>query len=403
MDIAMGAMPAAAVGAAVDPDRIAVRVLRDVAAAAPHWDRLAATGVGSPFQARGFVEPWFRHLAVTERAEPLIVVGETARGEAFVLPLALGRVGPVRVAGFPGGSHANTNVGLFDPGLWQRLTADDVAAVWTRLSADADVDLVALRAQPARFAGRDNPFAAGWVRPAPHMAYAVDLSGGFEAVLSRHKGGKKRGKVRSRRKALADVGGFTVRRAESCAEAAAILGTFFDQKAARFEQQGIPDVFNCPRTRDFFRDVLAATGPDGTPSTQLWALEIAGGRRATAIALAFAGTVYLVMNSFALDEYARTSPGEVLLYHVIEDCCARGEQVFDFGVGDARYKRSWADHEVALVDTMVPLTAAGTAAALAYDGRRRLRDFVVARPALLKLARRVLRRRAEGEEAGGED
>ncbi len=88
----------------VDAPRTHVSVVRDVGAVAALWDRLSARGVGSPFQTRAFVEAWFAHLG--RRAEPLIVTGETEWGEGFVLPLAVRRLGPARIAAFPGDSHA---------------------------------------------------------------------------------------------------------------------------------------------------------------------------------------------------------------------------------------------------------------------------------------------------------
>lgn len=369
------------------PARYTVAVSRDLPSVAAFWDRVAEDGVGSPFQTRAFVEAWFAHLGGA--AEPLIVTGESERGDGFVIPLAVRRVGPARVACFPGGTHANTNVGVFNPAVWSRFAPEDVRAVHRAIaSARPDIDLLELKTLPAEFGGRRNPFVDDRALPSPHMAYAVDLDEGFDAVLGRHKGSKKRSLLRQREKYLARLGPVGVERAATPEEAKAFMEDFFAQKAERFRQQGIPDVFGDEATRAFFRRLCETVdGPDGL--IQMRALTVDGQTVATTLVVSYGGTAYMLMNSFCLGDAARFSPGEVLLYHTIGDCCANGHDGFDFGVGDARYKRSWTDREVVLFDTLVPLTALGGAAAAAIRGRRALRDFVVARPGLRRFVQRL--------------
>jgi CelD/BcsL family acetyltransferase involved in cellulose biosynthesis len=57
----------------------------------------------------------------------------------------------------------------------------------------------------------------------------------------------------------------------------------------------------------------------------------------------------------------RHSPGELLLAHIIRVQCERGREVFDLGVGEARYKSSLCDDVEELVDTFLPVTVRGKA------------------------------------------
>jgi CelD/BcsL family acetyltransferase involved in cellulose biosynthesis len=368
------------------------------------WDDLARRGVGSPFQSRPFVEAWFRHLGSAAGAEPLYVVGRAAGGEGFVLPLAVTRSGPARIARFPGGNHANYNLGLYDPAVWQRLRPEDVHAVYRAVAdAGAGGDLIRLDCLPRRYGGRDNPFVDARAVPAEHNCYAADLTGGFDALLSRHRGSKKRGRMKARRKALAAVGGYAVAYAETEAQGREILEAFFVQKSHRFAEQGLPDVFACPKTRDFFRDVVSGMVGGQGVGLDLWSLTIDGEIRATNIGARIGGTHHAVMNSFAMDEYARHSTGDMALFHVIEDCCARGLERFDFGIGDMRYKRSWTDEEVELAQSLTPLTATGAAAVFLVRARRRLRDEIVRRPGVYRLVQRLRRVKSEVAEESGED
>jgi CelD/BcsL family acetyltransferase involved in cellulose biosynthesis len=58
---------------------------------------------------------------------------------------------------------------------------------------------------------------------------------------------------------------------------------------------------------------------------------------------------YFAYEEVAYDSaLAAFSPGQVLLYRVVEDLVAdRCPEVLDFGCGDARYKRSFGNHESA--------------------------------------------------------
>jgi CelD/BcsL family acetyltransferase involved in cellulose biosynthesis len=55
----------------------------------------------------------------------------------------------------------------------------------------------------------------------------------------------------------------------------------------------------------------------------------------------------------------RCSPGELLLAQIIRRQCELGRQVFDLGVGEARYKTALCDEVEDLIDVFVPATARG--------------------------------------------
>jgi CelD/BcsL family acetyltransferase involved in cellulose biosynthesis len=70
---------------------------------------------------------------------------------------------------------------------------------------------------------------------------------------------------------------------------------------------------------------------------------------------------------------ARTSPGDLLLTHVVRAQCLAGRETFDLGVGEARYKNSLCDETEELVDVALPVTWRGrlhAAAAGAYGSAK---------------------------------
>lgn len=383
---------------------VAVSAHLDIGEAEAAWRGVERHAVGSPFQRLDFYTAWMQTLGAREGAEPLVLVGRKAGRVAMVLPLVVRRTGPFRVAEFAGGSHANFNIGLFDRDLWPTIGRGLAVNVLEAISdARPDIDYLRLAYQPIELAGRRNPFVDSRSRPAPHPTFDVFLTGGFEAVLSRHRGSKKRKRLRADLRNFDAVGGAVVRQAASETEAHDILEAFLDQKGQRLAEQGLPNVFAVQGTPEFLHDLVARSySGSGEPLVEAYALWAGGEIRATGITLPFGGAAYFLMNSFANDAFARASPGEITLHHMIGDYAGRGFDAFDFGIGDARYKRSWCDREVMLAETVLPLSAAGTVAVGYQSLKRRTRDYVVSNPRLHAFAQRLRRGRNENDEAGGE-
>lgn len=401
-DIRMQGLPRLVPGSAV-ASRYSISLHGSMAEVEALWRSLERTAVGSPFQRYGFCRAWINSVGHRKGVEPLIVVGRGAASGAFVLPLVLSSGGPFRTASFPGESHANLNVGLFDPAVWSALEVADVQAVLGTIAEQRpDIDLLSLRSQPLTLAGRPNPFVDARSVPAPHFACETVLDGGFETVLARHRGNKKRKRMRANLRAFQALGETAMRKAETPAEAHRLIDVFLAYKASRFADKGIPNVFAEPGTPEFLHALVEESFATSSPLLDLFGLEVGDVCRAVEVSTPFGGRRFGLMNAFLDDEMARYSPGEVALYHVIEDACHAGFDVYDFGVGDARYKRSWADREVPLADTLLPLTTMGAVAAGLAGLRRRLRDLVVSSPVLYRVAQRVRRatsNRATSDEA----
>jgi CelD/BcsL family acetyltransferase involved in cellulose biosynthesis len=86
---------------------------------------------------------------------------------------------------------------------------------------------------------------------------------------------------------------------------------------------------------------------------------------------------------------ADVSAGEFLFYRMIERASAAGHAVFDFGVGDQLYKRSWCPQRTELLDCYLALNAKGRLAAPLIAGMIRLKRLIKTSPVLHRLAARL--------------
>src|SRR5690606_30333110 len=184
-----------------------------------------------------WIDCWIAAATGPQKIRPAIVsVRYEDSALAAILPLGVERVGPLRVARFFGGEHANIRMGLFDPDFAAWLNPARAEALLGRVAkAIGGVDLFDLDAQPVQWNGEVNPLAG--LRMATQARCDVGmmkLAPDFATVLAAHRGAKKSKKRRWQANTLAPVGGSRLLRAGSEGEALAILETYLAQKAEWF-------------------------------------------------------------------------------------------------------------------------------------------------------------------------
>jgi CelD/BcsL family acetyltransferase involved in cellulose biosynthesis len=340
------------------------------------YARLAATHLWSPAQSPEWIEAW----ASAAGRDIFIASLMTDDERVVALGLEVVEAGGVRLARFPGGCHANGNF----PAVRRNADPPSPATLHWFLrkigQVRPDIDAICLERQAFWRAGDCNPLAALPHDESPDIALAVDLSGGFDAVLDRHTVRRKRKKHRARIRKFEAAGGFRLIEAKTPEEVDRLLSAFFTMKAERFARQGITDVFADPSVRAAMRRLYRNALSEKLQSFLLNGLEVGGVLRAVAGFSRVGERIVCDFCAIAEDELARASPGDFLFFESIAAAATDGLAVFDFSVGDEPYKRLWCDIEERQFDLFVPFTARG-------------RLHVVMRR-LTALARRMVKRNA---------
>lgn len=368
---------------------IELTIHRDLSKVETLWRGMERLSSMSPHQSFAWCHAWVEATG----ARPLIVVGHRGGRPVALLPLEIVRICGVSVARFIAAPFNNLNFGLFDRSLddGDPLALDEIAAELHRLAPE--VDLVVFGRMPLAWRGRANPFAALRRETTDIPALQVDLEGGFEAVLSRVNAKKRRKKFRLAERRLEEMGGYELVIAESGAAAAEILDAFFEQKRRRFESQGKLDVFARPAVKTFFHRLAAEPGTGDAQPLRLAAIRLGDGRIGAIAGLTF-GNGHVICQFGSIDEEigAELSIGEFLFHNLIERACADGHALYDFGIGDEGYKRSWCTLETAHYDFHMPLTLGGRLLSLALGRVHGFKRLVKTHPRLEKMARAVQRR-----------
>ena len=366
----------------------------DFAAIEPHWLRLQQEGLCTPYQTCAWSRAWCEAMARPQGLEPMLVSCRDRSGRVVaILPLGLARRGGLRIASFLGGKHSNLNMAVFDRDAMARLDAPSLAAILREAARRRGVDLYRFEDQPFAFAGRPNPMALLPRQSSPSSAWRTALLADADATvraLISYEHGKK---LRRKERKLGETGSVAYREARDAGEAAAILGAFFAQKAAKLGQLGIADPFAGPDIRAFLR--AAANPSAGCQAVSLFALTV-GDRVASVFGgAAHGGRFSGMFTSYDPDPaLSRNSPGDLLLLHVVRTLCGRGFAVFDLGVGDADYKKDWCPDEEPLFDSLLAMTAKGRAGALAFSTALALKGAAKRSPLATSVFQRLRRLRA---------
>ena len=356
------------------------------------WRMLEAAPECSIHQTYDWCRAWIEETG----ARPLIITAVYADGTkagetAFILPLAVHRSTLFRVATYIGDSNNNTNFGVFSSFFLQDFNAGIMADIHRQIAdLPLDVDYIHLDRQPRERAGQVHPFSYWPSVENQNHAFQVTLEGGFDAVLSRSNGKRRRKKFRTSERRLDELGGYDYVQAKSPEDARIVLDAFFAQKTARFEVLGLPNAFADNGTKAFFHRLAQESLGQQRKSLELHAIRLRKQDQSFCAVAALSrkgGEVICQFSSIAVGQSEFASPGELLFYLVIHNACDTGARVFDFGIGDEQYKRSWCDVETTHFDTIIAISKWGGTGALAARLATDLKRFVKNRPGVFRLAR----------------
>jgi CelD/BcsL family acetyltransferase involved in cellulose biosynthesis len=357
------------------------------AVAAGDYARLVAGRTTAPAQTAAWVDAW----STASGHDTFIVNAGMRDATQVLLPLETVRRGPFTVARFMGGSHAAGNFPAALPGPGD-LTAGELARAVR--AARPDVDLLHLERLCRERNGQISPLAALPQSESPNVALAVCLDGGFEALLDRASGKRKRKKHRSQTRKFEAAGGFRRLEARTPEEVDTLLAAFFDMKAERFRRMGIADVFAPAGVRAFLRALFVDALAKKMPPFVLHGLEVGGVLRAITGSSRSGDRLICEFGAIAEDGKSSTSPGEFLFYENIREACAQGFDIYDFSVGDEPYKRLWCNIETRQFDLVIPVSAKGHVLAVAIGAATRLKRAVKRNRAVWTLVKRLRRQSA---------
>lgn len=348
------------------------------------WERLGASARFSPFQSWTWLDAWCAIAAPALGERPVIVIGRDDAGVArVILPLGVTRRLGLAALGWLGQSHANYAMGLIAPELAMRLEPAEARALLVRIARAVGADVVHLARQPATWDGIANPFVAFSATRDVNDSYVVALEPDFAAQEAHLFSARTRAGLRRKERKLAGMG--EVQFVSGRERAPTLIESFLAQKRDQLEDAGVASDFDRPAICDVYREMVRSGGVD------IHALCVGGEAAATVVAATHQRRVYMLNTSIAAGRVREASPGALLIRHHVAMAAAGAATHYDFGPGEAAYKRDWEPVVVALKTTAFAVTARGAALAAVLGAVRAAKRTVKRTPVLWSLAKRVRR------------
>lgn len=366
-----------------------IALVRDVSLIENEWRRLEGREWNSLNQGLD----WCRAWTAAHQSDLLAVTGSIGPRIQFLLPLEIirGRLG--RIARLPGGRFNNINTGLFDEAL-AAPNADELRQFKAALARSLRnvADLVVIDEVPLAWKGITHPLSGLASIENQNHSFQLPLFTTMEATLAQINAKARRKKYRVQVRRLEAIGGFDYVVAHAAEEQHALLDRFFAQKSERLKAFGLPDVFAAAQTRDFLHRLLDAPQHGQDKPLSMQAIRLKGehdGHIAAVTGLSRKGGHVLCQFSSIDDSVgADASPGELLFWLAIERSIEDGATLFDFGIGDQPYKRSWCSQETVQHDMLLPISARGKALAYLHLAKTGIKTAIKRNHRLYAMAQR---------------
>lgn len=335
---------------------------------------------------------WAETWLGEKRPEERLITLTFKNGQpAMALALEVRRMGPCSVACFAGGSHAHSN---FPPITGEPLEMGDLYGVLHDIrAARPDIDALILRRMRRDFMGAPNPLLHLWHVESANLAFAKSLDRARElnAVASSSRMSRHR-RIQRKLKPIAEV---RVIQAQTREEVDHLFDHFLQWKGEQLEQRGIANSFGPEEVQTSFRKLFHRALEEEVPSYVLYGLEVGGTLRAVNGYSRSAEGLLCDFLAYRNDELAQFALGEYLTYEVVAQAVQGTDAIYDLGVGEARYKRSWCDLKRQQFEVHVGLSFKGKMLTLATMAAERAKRFIKRNKtanAFLHKAREVLAR-----------
>lgn len=360
--------------------------IHSLAQAEPVWRSLQGDGNCTVFQTYEWLSAWQRHVGSRLGVVPRIVVArDTAGAPLFVLPLAVQNAGFARELTWLGSDLCDYNAPVLAKDFFRRIDVACFARLWEEIAAQLQADhqsshdLVRLEKMPPDINGRQNPMLSLPVSLNPSGSYATALFGDWDAFYKAKRSSSTRRRDRSKRNHLAEAGAVNFVTAETSETALSALSVLVEQKSANFARQGIRNLFERPGYLDFYREI--AGNPQFRDMVHISELKVGGQTAAANLGLVFAQRYYHVLASYTGGDLSRWGPGAAHLNDLLRYAIERKLDVFDFTIGDERYKRDWCEAKP-LYDHVSMSTLRGALVAGPAIAMQRVKRTIKQTPAL---------------------
>jgi CelD/BcsL family acetyltransferase involved in cellulose biosynthesis len=347
--------------------RVEVAVFASFEDAESPWREVESRGASFVFQSFDWCSTWFGTIGRALHVEPLLAyLREPASGAEMFLPLGIERKRfGVRCLGFLGGRLADHAAPVL-AGPTDVFDTKTMCDTVREIARAGRCDVSDFRHLRREVDGHRNPLVGPGCGVAGYRTHSVRIEGSWEAFWTEKITRRHDADSRRQRRRLAERGELKCVIATNTEQALAITGAMLGQKSRRYRETRRHDLLASDAYREFY---LSATRCHHDRALiHVSALMLDDRVLATHWGALWKGRLVSLMPSYEGGEWARYSPGRLLLEHLLQWSFEQGLREFDFTIGDEPYKAAFCNASESLYRLIRPRSALGWA----YYGKARL-------------------------------
>jgi CelD/BcsL family acetyltransferase involved in cellulose biosynthesis len=348
-------------------DRVDISLFATFEDAERSWRNVETRGSSFVFQSFDWCSTWFETIGRALQVEPLLAhVREPASGAEMFLPLGVERKRfGVRCLGFLGSRLAD-HTGPVLAGPTDVFDRETVSDVLREVESAGRCDVSDFRHLRSAVDGHRNPLVGPECTVAGYQTHSVRIEGSWESFWAEKITRRHSADSRRQRRRLAERGEPRFVVATTVEQALAITDTMLAQKSRRYRETRRDDPLASDAYREFYLTVTRRH--HGRALIHVSALMLDGRVLATHWGAFWKGRLVSLMPSFEGGDWARYSPGRLLLEHLLEWSFEHGLREFDCTIGDEPYKAAFCNQS----DDLYRLIRARSALGWAYSAKTRL-------------------------------
>ena len=364
---------------------IRIAVYENLSAIERDWRAFEPHADCTVFQSFDWLATWQRHIGARNGVLPAIVVARDGEGTIlFLLPLAVRPAGFARELTWLGSELCDYNAPLLAATFSTRIDAKRFMALWENIARCLQdnprlhYDSIILTKMPETVGAQQNPMRhlGGTINASG--AYLTHLTGDWETFYIAKRSSATRRHDRSKRRRLAEFGEVKFVNPAGDSETLRTLDALMAQKARWFAHMGVANLFAKPGYAEFYRAL--ATDPATRHLVHVSRLDVGATAAAVNFGLTYRDCYYHMLASYDDGEVSRFGPGAAHLLDLLHLAIDREFRIFDFTIGDERYKRDWCDTELKLYDFIAPATWRGALVAMPMLAAQRLKRRIKQTP-----------------------
>ncbi len=351
------------------------------------WRQMEAEGLCTVFQTYDWAACWYDTAVSSEEAEPLIaVVFNETIGRAWIMPLCLYRRKGLRIISF-----ADLGVTDYAAPLMARDAPSDPETVQAMMKsvikALPPCDIINFQKLVEQVDGVPNPLLLlPGIQRFPVGCYGISLREPWPYLKRKIMQPRMRSHIRHREKLIREEGEVVIEHHVSPEMYKPLMNRVISLRNKRFLEIG--KLAMPPLWQNFYKNLV--NRKSRSLNIIISTMTVADEAVATCFGLSRGKTYYAIMPTFEMGKWERYAPGIMLYDAMLANFSEQAGEgsYFDFTVGDEPYKKRFGGEGHLLFEWMMPRSAAGFIAYMAWRAKVALRRH----PRLLEILKKIANR-----------